>query len=148
MFSMSPFKLCSQKQGVLVTPSHSQEIIWEEGFPLQSFVSLDTASCPLQGNKPLGFKPRHEAHLIIQKPTIFHNYYPASHSFSLPSLLLRALRNPLSRSCEVFLGSLNPSSEQQVSNHISEKHLVAEEPFLVTTYYIKYTKNEKPCLVL
>ncbi len=77
------------------------------------------------------FKSKHEAHLISQQPTIFHNYYPASHSFPLSSLLLRALQNPLLKGLVKFgLVRWNPPSpQQQMSNHILEGYLVSQESF-------------------
>lgn len=60
------------------TPCHSPTFTRNHlggGFPPVSSVPLDTASCLLQGNQPLGFsiQTKHEAHLISQEPTIFHN---------------------------------------------------------------------------
>lgn len=56
MFSMNPFKLCSQKQGLLVTPLHSQEIIWEEGFPPTELRPSGHSFLSTSGKSATGFQ--------------------------------------------------------------------------------------------
>lgn len=99
---MSPFKTApteNRESLSLPPPNIHKKSSGRRVFPLQSSVPLDTSFLSASGKPATGFqysKSKHEAHLISQEPTIFHNHHPDSQSFALPPppppLLLLFLR--------------------------------------------------------